>query len=120
MSRRLSPNAPLSDEDQARNLVIEGDNLQVLASALRAGHSFVGALAVVANDAPEPARSEFQRVIGAHLLYRIDLANDEAALGVTKRAMAALASRCPVTGVAVAPIVLAIDARSTPCFLIMT
>ena len=40
------------------------DNLQVLASALRAGHSFVGALAVVANDAPEPARSEFQRVIG--------------------------------------------------------
>ncbi len=40
------------------------DNLQVLASALRAGHSFVGALAVVANDAPEPARSEFQRVVG--------------------------------------------------------
>ena len=41
-----------------------GDNLQVLASALRAGHSFVGALAVVANDAAEPSRSEFQRVIG--------------------------------------------------------
>jgi tight adherence protein B len=40
------------------------DNLQVLASALRAGHSFVGALAVVANDAAEPSRSEFQRVIG--------------------------------------------------------
>ena len=39
------------------------DNLQVLASALRAGHSFVGALAVVANDAPEPAKSEFQRVV---------------------------------------------------------
>jgi tight adherence protein B len=39
------------------------DNLQVLASALRAGHSFIGALAVVVNDAPEPARSEFQRVI---------------------------------------------------------
>ena len=30
------------------------DNLQVLASALRAGHSFVGALAVVANDAADP------------------------------------------------------------------
>jgi tight adherence protein B len=39
------------------------DNLQVLASALRAGHSFIGALSVVVNDAPEPARSEFQRVV---------------------------------------------------------
>jgi tight adherence protein B len=39
------------------------DNLQVLASALRAGHSLVGALAVVVDDAPEPARSEFHRVI---------------------------------------------------------
>ena len=35
----------------------------MLASALRAGHSFIGALSVVVNDAPEPARSEFQRVI---------------------------------------------------------
>lgn len=40
------------------------DNLQVIASAMRAGHSFAGALAVSAQDAPEPARSEFQRVIG--------------------------------------------------------
>lgn len=39
------------------------DNLDVLASGLRAGHSLVGALAVVANDAPEPSKSEFQRVI---------------------------------------------------------
>jgi tight adherence protein B len=39
------------------------DNLQVLASALRAGHSFVGALSVVVEDAPEPSRSEFRRVI---------------------------------------------------------
>jgi tight adherence protein B len=39
------------------------DNLQVLASALRAGHSFVGALSVVANEAQEPSRSEFQRVV---------------------------------------------------------
>jgi tight adherence protein B len=39
------------------------DNLQVLSSALRAGHSFVGALSVVVNDAPEPARSEFGRVV---------------------------------------------------------
>jgi tight adherence protein B len=39
------------------------DNLQVLASALRAGHSFIGALSVVVNDAPQPAKSEFQRVV---------------------------------------------------------
>ena len=39
------------------------DNLQVLASALRAGHSFVGALSVVVDDASEPARSEFRRVV---------------------------------------------------------
>jgi tight adherence protein B len=39
------------------------DNLQVIASAMRAGHSFVGALSVVAVDAAEPARREFDRVI---------------------------------------------------------
>jgi tight adherence protein B len=39
------------------------DNLQVLASAIRAGHSFVGALSVVANEAQDPSRSEFQRVV---------------------------------------------------------
>jgi tight adherence protein B len=39
------------------------DNLDVLASGLRAGHSLVGAFAVVVNDAPEPSRSEFQRVV---------------------------------------------------------
>jgi tight adherence protein B len=39
------------------------DNLQVLASALRAGHSFIGALSVVVNDAPEPSRTEFRRVV---------------------------------------------------------
>jgi tight adherence protein B len=38
-------------------------SLQVLASALRAGHSFIGALSVVVNDAAEPSKSEFQRVI---------------------------------------------------------
>jgi tight adherence protein B len=48
-----------------RNLFAEQlpDNLQVLASALRAGHSFVGALSVVVDDSPEPAKSEFRRVI---------------------------------------------------------
>jgi tight adherence protein B len=39
------------------------DNLQVLASALRAGHSLVGALSVVVDDSPEPSRGEFRRVI---------------------------------------------------------
>jgi tight adherence protein B len=39
------------------------DNLQVLASALRAGHSLVGALSVVVEDSPEPSRTEFRRVI---------------------------------------------------------
>jgi len=48
-----------------RNLFAEQlpDNLNVLASALRAGHSFIGALSVVVNDAAEPSKSEFQRVI---------------------------------------------------------
>jgi Flp pilus assembly protein TadB/Mg-chelatase subunit ChlD len=39
------------------------DNLEVVAGALRAGHSLVGALSVVVEDAPEPSKSEFQRVI---------------------------------------------------------
>jgi len=39
------------------------DNLEVLASALRAGHSLVGALSVVVTDAPEPSQAEFRRVV---------------------------------------------------------
>jgi tight adherence protein B len=39
------------------------DNLQILASALRAGHSFVGSLAVVASSTDPPSRKEFQRVV---------------------------------------------------------
>ena len=39
------------------------DNLQVLASALRAGHSLVGAMAVVVEDAAKPTRSELRRVV---------------------------------------------------------
>lgn len=39
------------------------DNLDVLASALRAGHSLVSALAVVADDAGEPSRGEYKRVL---------------------------------------------------------
>ena len=35
----------------------------MLASALRAGHSLVGALTVVADDATEPSKTEFRRVL---------------------------------------------------------
>ncbi len=38
-------------------------NLQVLASALRVGHSFSGALGVVVDNAHEPSKSELQRVV---------------------------------------------------------
>lgn len=38
-------------------------NLQVLASALRAGHSFSGALSSVVEQAQEPSRREFRRVV---------------------------------------------------------
>jgi tight adherence protein B len=59
------------------------DNLSVLASAMRAGHSFVGALSVVADDSPEPSRSEFVRAIGDERLG-VPL---EDALGVVVRRM---------------------------------
>jgi tight adherence protein B len=39
------------------------DTLQVLASALRAGHTLIGALAVVSSEAPEPTRAEMRRVV---------------------------------------------------------
>jgi tight adherence protein B len=39
------------------------DNVQVVASAMRAGHSFVGALSVVVEEAAEPSRREFRRVV---------------------------------------------------------
>lgn len=39
------------------------DNLQVVASAMRAGHTFVGALGIVSQDAPEPSRRELRRVL---------------------------------------------------------
>jgi tight adherence protein B len=39
------------------------DHLQVVSSAMRAGHSFVGALAVANGDAPEPTRREFERAV---------------------------------------------------------
>jgi tight adherence protein B len=59
------------------------DNLQVIASAMRAGHSFSGALSVVIDDAPEPTRAELQRVIADE---RLGVAL-ETALGVAVRRM---------------------------------
>ena len=38
------------------------ENLDVLASALRAGHSLAGAMGVVADEAPEPSKREYTRV----------------------------------------------------------
>ena len=39
------------------------DNLSVVASALRAGNTFVGSLGVVTNDAPEPSKRELRRAL---------------------------------------------------------
>jgi tight adherence protein B len=58
------------------------DNLQVLASALRAGHSFVGALSVVIDDADEPSRTEFRRVVADE---QLGVPLEEAIRAVVKR-----------------------------------
>jgi tight adherence protein B len=60
------------------------DNLEVLAGALRAGHSLVGSLSVVVADAAEPSHSELRRVIADEQLG-VSL---EDALGVVVRRMA--------------------------------
>jgi Flp pilus assembly protein TadB/uncharacterized protein YegL len=39
------------------------DNLEVLAGALRAGHSLIGAMGVMVDGATEPSKSEFRRVL---------------------------------------------------------
>jgi tight adherence protein B len=39
------------------------DNLQLLTSSLRSGHSLLHALDTLAREAPEPARAEFRRVL---------------------------------------------------------
>ena len=58
------------------------DNVQIIASAMRAGHSFVGALKVVVEEAAEPSRREFQRVV-----------NDERLGKPIEQAFAELAAR---------------------------
>jgi len=51
--------------DRQRNFFAEQlpDNLHVLSSALRAGHSLSGSLAVLVDDCSEPSRREFRRVV---------------------------------------------------------
>jgi tight adherence protein B len=58
------------------------DNLQVVAAAMRAGHTFVGALALMVEDAPEPSRRELRRVLADEQLG-VPLA--DALNAVTKR-----------------------------------
>jgi tight adherence protein B len=58
------------------------DNLQVVASAMRAGQTFVGALAAVVEDAPEPSRRELRRAITDESL---GVPLSEALSGVTER-----------------------------------
>ena len=58
------------------------DNLQVLASALRAGHSLVGALAVMTEDAAEPSRGEFRRLLAEE---RVGVPVDESLTEISKR-----------------------------------
>ena len=39
------------------------DNLQVVASAMRSGQTFIGALSAVVDDAPEPSKRELRRAV---------------------------------------------------------
>jgi tight adherence protein B len=65
------------------------DNLQVLASALRAGHSLVGALSVVVDDAAEPSRTEFRRVVADEQLgISLEAALDVVVLRMDNRDLA--------------------------------
>jgi tight adherence protein B len=57
-------------------------NLQVLASALRAGHSFSGALAVMVDNADEPSQRELRRVLADD---QLGLPVDEAVRHVADR-----------------------------------
>lgn len=58
------------------------DNLQVVASAMRAGQSFVGALTVAIEDAQEPAKRELHRAVTDE---RLGVPLDEALGHVARR-----------------------------------
>jgi tight adherence protein B len=57
-------------------------NLQVLAASLRAGHSFIGALSAVIDEADEPSRSELRRAVADD---RLGIPVEDALMGVAKR-----------------------------------
>ena len=57
------------------------DTLQLMASSLRSGQSFVQALTTVARDSPEPSREEFTRVLNESRVGRdVGQALDETAV----------------------------------------
>ena len=58
------------------------DNLSVIASAMRSGQTFVGALSAVVEDAPEPSKRELRRAV---LDEQIGVPFAEALGGVTER-----------------------------------
>jgi tight adherence protein B len=57
-------------------------NLQVLASALRAGHSFSGALSVMVDNADDPSQRELQRAVNDE---QLGMSADEALRRVAER-----------------------------------
>ena len=58
------------------------DNLQVIASAQRAGHSFLGAMTVSVQEAPEPTKREFERVLADE---RLGIPIEDALEGAARR-----------------------------------
>lgn len=58
------------------------DNLQVVASAMRSGQTFVGALKAVLEDAPEPSKRELRRAV---MDEQIGIPLADALAGVTER-----------------------------------
>jgi tight adherence protein B len=62
------------------------DALQVIASAMRAGHTIIGALAVVATESPEPTRTEMRRALADEQLgVPLDSALDRVARRMQSR-----------------------------------
>jgi tight adherence protein B len=58
------------------------DNLQVVASAMRAGHSFIGAMTVAVDDAAEPSRTELRTVVRDE---QLGIPLDQACAAVARR-----------------------------------
>jgi tight adherence protein B len=75
VSRRLSKVRKEFDEQLP-------DNLDVLAGALRTGHSVMGALSVMVDGADEPSKEEFRRVLQDE---QLGVALDDALMVMAKR-----------------------------------